>query len=106
MQITLDEVKQQCRVEHDFEDDLLATLLNAAKGTIESITNRQLFERLPPNPPDNALELNHEIKIAVLMLAAYYYENRSGWNEANAAPNFDIPPTVERLVSPHRWITL
>lgn len=106
MKITLDEVKQQCRIEHELEDDLLQTHLDAAKATIANLTNRQLFEKLPSEPPENALEINHDLKMAILMLTAHYYENRSGWNEANNSPNFAIPPTVETIAMRYRFVTL
>ncbi|OOH89533.1 hypothetical protein BMT54_06475 [Pasteurellaceae bacterium 15-036681] len=106
MQIFLDEVKQQCRVDHDDEDELLQIQLESAKSTIAELTNRILFETMPENPPDNALEITADLKLAVLMLTAYLYENRSGWNEANNSPNFAIPPTVEAIIMRYRYITL
>ena len=106
MKITLDEVKQQCRIEHDLEDDLLTTYLNSAKATIANLTNRTLFDKLPSQPPTDALEINDDLKLAILMLTAHYYENRSGWNEANNSPNFAVPPTVEAIAQRYRFITL
>lgn len=106
MKITLDEVKQQCRIEHDLEDELLDTYLNSAKATLANLTNRTLFEKLPTEPPLDALEINHDLKLAILMLTAHYYENRSGWNETNNSPNFAIPPTVETIALRYRFITL
>ncbi|MEG9475778.1 head-tail connector protein [Mannheimia indoligenes] len=106
MSITLEEVKQQCRIEHDLEDDLLNGYLLSARKTIENLTNRKLVDELPENPPPNALLLTEDLKLAVLMLTAYLYENRSGWNEANNSPNFAIPPTVEIIIQSYKFITL
>lgn len=106
MKITLDEVKQQCRIEHELEDDLLKSYLDAAKSTLADLTNRTLFEKLPADPPDNALEISHDLKVAILMLTAHYYENRGGWNESNNSPNFALPPTVESIAMRYRFITL
>lgn len=106
MSITLEEVKQQCRIEHDLEDDLLNGYLLSARKTVENLTNRQLFDELPEAPPANALLLTEDLKMAILMLTAYLYENRSGWNEANNSPNFAIPPTVEIIIQSYKFITL
>ncbi|MEG9498943.1 head-tail connector protein [Mannheimia indoligenes] len=106
MNITLEEIKQQCRIEHELEDDLLNGYLLSARKTVENLTNRQLFDELPEEPPANALLLTADLKMAVLMLTAYLYENRSGWNEANNSPNFAIPPTVEIIIQPYKFITL
>lgn len=106
MKITLEEVKQQCRIEHALEDDLLDGYLLSARRMIENVTNRALFDELPDEPPINALLLAEDIKLAVLMLTAYLYENRSGWNEANHPPNFALPPTVEAIIQPYKFITL
>lgn len=106
MTITLDDVKQQCRIEHDLEDNLLIDYLLSARRTIENLTNRKLFDELPENPSENALLLTADLKMAVLMLTAYLYENRSGWNEANNSPNFSIPPTVEVIIQPYKFITI
>lgn len=106
MDITLDEIKLQCRIDGDTEDELLEVLLNAAKSTIENYTNRQLFAELPTdNVPDNALELNADLKIAILMLVAYLYENRSGINELNQTQTA-LPPTVKMIVEGYTYIAL
>lgn len=106
MEITLEEIKQQCRIEHDLEDDLLESYIISAKVTIENATNRKLYERLPDNAPENALLIGGDLKLAILMLISYLYENRSGWNEANNSPNFALPPTVESIIQPYKFITL
>lgn len=106
MKITLDEIKQQCRIEHDLEDDLLLGYLKSAQVIVENYTNRKLFDTLPDEPPTNALAMSDDLKLALLMLTAYLYENRSGWNEANNSPNFALPPTVESIISRYKFITL
>ncbi|WP_373766385.1 head-tail connector protein [Glaesserella sp.] len=110
MKITLDEIKQQCRIEHDLEDDLLLGYLKSAQVIVENYTNRKLFDTLPDNPPDNALLLSDDLKIAILMLIAYLYEHREGWNESNqmqfVGTILKLPPTVELIVSRYIFFTL
>ncbi|HDR1156752.1 TPA: phage gp6-like head-tail connector protein [Pasteurella multocida] len=104
MEITLEEIKSHCRIDDDESDYLLEQYLISAKSIVENVTNRKLFDTLSDNPPENALELNGDLKIAILMLIAYLFENRGGWNEAHAAPQFQLPPTVEMIVSRYKII--
>ena len=41
MNITLDEIKSQCRIDDDGQDELLEVYLAAAIATIENYTNRK-----------------------------------------------------------------
>ncbi|ABR74601.1 phage gp6-like head-tail connector protein [Actinobacillus succinogenes] len=104
MNITIDEIKLQCRIDGDEEDDLLVIYLDAAKATVENYTNRKLYETLPDEPPENAQEITSDLKIALLMLVAYMYENRGGWNEAQGASNLGLPPTVKLIIERYRFI--
>ena len=54
MEITLDEIKLQCRIDNDDEDDLLSGYLVAAKAMVENHTNRVLFNTLPEEKQINA----------------------------------------------------
>lgn len=47
MDITLDEIKLQCRIDGDSENELLTVFLTSAKAMIENYTNRKLFDELP-----------------------------------------------------------
>ncbi|MFQ6876495.1 MAG: head-tail connector protein [Haemophilus parainfluenzae] len=104
MEITLDEIKLQCRIDNDDEDDLLSAYLVAAKAMVENHTNRVLFNTLPEEKPINAQEITGDLKIAILMLIAYLYENRGGWNEGQGVTNFDLPPTVKAIIERYRFI--
>lgn len=106
MDITLEEIKLQCRIDSDVEDELLGVFLLSAKAIIENYTNRKLFAKLPENKPDNALELNADLKVAILMLVAYLYENRSGINELNQAQYVALPPTIKMIVERYTYIAL
>ncbi|MGC6407562.1 head-tail connector protein [Pasteurella sp. P03HT] len=106
MEITLEEIKSQCRIDGDESDDLLEQYLISAKSIVENVTNCKLFDKLPDSPPANALELNGDLKVAILMLIAYLFENRGGWNEAHAAPQFQLPPTVEMIISRYKILPI
>ena len=107
MDITLDEIKMQCRIDSDDEDDFLNGLLQSAKATIESYTNRKLFTELPSESvPENALEITADLKIAILMLISYLYENRSGMKELSQTQRNRIPPTIKMIVERYTYITM
>lgn len=107
MDITLDEIKFQCRIDDDAEDDLLAVFLTSAKAMIENYTNRKLFDELPTEDvPHNALEITADLKVAILMLVAYLYENRSGVNELNQTQFDSLPPTIKMIVERYTYIAI
>lgn len=107
MDITLDEIKLQCRIDDDAEDDLLAVFLTSAKAMIENYTNRKLFDELPTEDiPHNALEITADLKVAILMLVAYLYENRSGVNELNQTQFDSLPPTIKMIVERYTYIAI
>lgn len=107
MDVTLDEIKLQCRIDSDDEDELLAAFLISAKAIIENHTNRQLFAELPSeNVPHNALEISADLKVAILMLVSYLYENRSGVNELNQTQFNSLPPTVRMIVARYTYIAI
>ena len=83
---------------------MLSAYLVAAKAMVENHTNRVLFTTLTEETPINAQEITGELKIAILMLIAYLYENRGGWNEGQGVTNFDLPPTVKAIIERYRFI--
>ncbi|MCI7353062.1 MAG: head-tail connector protein [[Actinobacillus] rossii] len=107
MDITLDEIKLQCRIDGDSEDDLLKVFLESAKTTIENYTNRKLFAKLPVDDvAQNALEISADLKVAILMLVAYLYENRIGVNESTQTQFELLPPTIKMIVERYTYITV
>ena len=107
MNITMNEIKLQCRIDDDTEDDLLKVFLESAKATIENYTNRKLFEELPTdNVPQNAVEISADLKIAILMLVAYLYENRIGLNESTQTQFELLPPTIKMIVERYTYIAV
>ena len=83
---------------------MLSAYLVAAKAMVENHTNRMLFNTLSEDKPINAQEITGDLKIAILMLIAYLYENRGGWNEGQGVTNFDLPPTVKTIIERYRFI--
>lgn len=89
--ITVSEAKQQCRITHDLEDDLLQTYIDAAIAYV------QRFLNMPQIP------LSPDVKAACLMIVADLYENReASVSPKSAAASYAANPAVVNLLHPHR----
>jgi uncharacterized phage protein (predicted DNA packaging) len=66
-EVDLDFVKGYLRVDHNVDDDLINTMIVAAKNFIQFYLNRKFdeFEEIP-----------EEFTIALLAIVAHWYENR------------------------------
>ena len=57
-------------------------------------------------PVRTALEITADLKVAILMLVAYLYENRSGLNELSQTQFDALPPTIKMIVERYTYIAL
>ncbi|ELY9614294.1 phage gp6-like head-tail connector protein [Salmonella enterica] len=105
MLLTLDEIKQQCRIETDFteDDDLLNRIGAAAQSRTETRTNRKLYADQVPDTDPCGLLLSDDIKQAMLLLVGYWYENRVAVNDFEQS---EAPLGYNWLVDPYRHIPL
>ena len=90
--ITLSEVKEYLRIDHDFEDDALETMMAGALIATADYLNQ--------NPRDSMVddELPAPIKSAMLLLVGDLYANRELQVEKQLYTN----STYERLLNPYR----
>lgn len=88
--LTLDQTKQHLRIDGDYEDDLITSLLTAATAAVGSHLDNPaiVLDNTAPAP----------LKSAALMLVADLYENRSAQVEKPLRGN----DTFERLLQPYR----
>lgn len=96
--ITLNEIKQQCRIDSTFtaDDDLLTDIGNGAEDFVQSHLNTQLDDITA----ENGGELPVAIKRAILMLVSYMYDNDgSGHNE-------DVPQAFWILLNPYKTYSI
>ncbi len=102
--IEISEIREQLRIEpEETSDALLQRYLRAALRHIERRTNRKLYpagETLPVDAPDNALQLDDDLVLAVLLLIGHFDENRS---DSTAAAIRSIPMGATALTEPYRW---
>lgn len=92
--VTVEQAKQYLRVDHDEDDDLIESLIIAAREWAETYTEKTWL--------DNE-ETPVRVKQAILMLVADMYENREAQIIGQTVRD---NPTVERLLFPIRQVGL
>ncbi|WP_169294614.1 head-tail connector protein [Advenella sp. EE-W14] len=66
-------VKQQLRVQHDIEDDLLSSYLQSAIAHVEQHCDRKIVE----TPASEAeMAMTPDVTQAILLLVGHWYANR------------------------------
>lgn len=107
--LELETIKQQCRLETDFDDDneLLELYSGAAKRYVERYTDRNLYattgEAGYADDPD-ALLLDDDITVAMLLLISHWYENREAVTTGTIVTQ--TPLAVESCLWHHRRLGL
>ena len=66
MILTVDEVKEHLRIQHDEEDALIEKLIAQAQAAAEDYCRVQFPDEEAPGP----------VRLAVLLMVGHYYENR------------------------------
>ncbi|MFU8906209.1 head-tail connector protein [Proteus sp. DFP240708] len=75
---TIDELKLQCYIDGDQDDDLLQQNLSSAIAEVERLTNRKLYDDEIPENDHYGLLLSEDIKIRLMQMVGFWYENREG----------------------------
>lgn len=75
---TIDELKRQCNIDGDQDDDLLQQNLSSAIAEVERLTNRKLYDDEIPENDHYGLLLSEDIKIRLMQMVGFWYENREG----------------------------
>ncbi|MGJ0638033.1 head-tail connector protein [Xenorhabdus bovienii] len=103
--LSLDLVKQHCKIESDFhdDDDLLNTYIGASVKYVENYTRRSLYPDKEAkgyaDDPDHLL-LTADVQAAMLLLIAQWYENRSAASVGQSVSS--LPFSVVALLQPYR----
>ena len=75
MIVTVEEVKTHLRIEHDEEDDYIASLIRQAQTAAEDYCRVQ-FEPVDEEGNPIETEAPEPVRLAVILMASFYYENR------------------------------
>ena len=90
--LTLDEIKKQCIIEEDFyEDDAYLELLGEA---VEQAVDNHIDHHLQDIVVKNGGDLPKPIKMSMLLMADYLYENR-------ATAETEIPNAFYVMLQPY-----
>ena len=73
MIVTVDEVKTHLRIQHSEEDAYIESLIQQAQTEAEDYC-RVSFEE--PDEEDNVPEAPEPVRLAVILMTSFYYENR------------------------------
>jgi hypothetical protein len=105
--LKLDEIKDQCRIEQDF--DLENTLLNAygaaAENALLRICNRSyddLLENFGENDGEGGKVVPADFRVAALMLAKHLYEHRGPTENVSVSM---VPYALDLLIKPYMRLT-
>lgn len=99
MTIINSEIKDYLRIDNNYDDVLIDTLVSAAIDHCEAYLNRPILDK---NMTDaNRWKVPESIKIAIFMLVAHWYENRTP--VAIGAISSPIALTVNSILAPHRF---
>ena len=97
--VTLEQVKYQCRIEHDDEDVLLAGYIAAARDHVQMHLDRTIYElAVPDDDPDGVID-NPSIDQATLLLISHWYAHREAVSESSMV---EVPMGTYYLLQPYR----
>ena len=103
--LTLDLIKHQCRLELDqhHEDTILSLYGAAAEACVASYLNRRLYTDAVPEDDSNGTVVKDDIRMAMLLVVSFLYENRSETPETAEMP---MPITARHLLAPYRVVPI
>ena len=107
--LTTDEVKAYLRVDSDFEDDLIVSLISSAESTCQDVarlsadewaaisdysdlTRKVLTVRQEEKSKAEALQMKETLRVAILYTVGYLYEHRE------EADHHDLVLTLRNLL--------
>jgi uncharacterized phage protein (predicted DNA packaging) len=91
MVVTIPEVKAHLRIQHDDEDEYLASLIAQAQSAVEDYCRVTLPDDAPPS-----------VRLALLLMISHYYENR---DNPDKHVYLAMRMAFENLLYPHRDVT-
>lgn len=75
---TMEELKRQCYIDGDHDNELLLQFLTEAVSEVERVTNRKLQSDKSENSDPKVLILTPDIEVRLRQMVGFWYENREG----------------------------
>lgn len=97
MLVTVEELKQQMRVDFDEEDELIRLYGVAAQDTILNMIRRDAEELEIYDRDDGEAKIAAPVKTAILILAAHLYKNRE---PVSSVAQNAVPYSISVLIKP------
>lgn len=126
--LKLEEIKEHCRVEVDQteEDRLLLAYGRAAWRLVGNVTGRKLYEvvvpaeatpeqrddydylqtLLPSGVPENAVAVDEDLRLAMLLMVAHWRRNREAVTDSLSSGLKEVPLAFSAITGPYLWVTL
>ena len=100
MTTLLAELKEYLRIDGDYEDQSLSMFIQSAKSYFENAGVRQ--------PSDYYLSVEGkdvfaQHRLAIMMLATHYYENRIVYSSGNKSTNL-LPYGLQSMILQLKWV--
>ena len=73
---TIEELRQQCRIDIDDEDILLLGYLDAAKEKAENYLNRKLYNDAVPDSDLDGMLITPVIRLTLMLVVGFWYDTR------------------------------
>jgi uncharacterized phage protein (predicted DNA packaging) len=105
--LTLNEIKQQCRIEENFtmEDTLLTAYGGASENTLLRICNRSysdLLENFGDDDGKGGKVVPDDFRVAALLMAKHLYEHRGPTENVSRSM---VPYALDSLIKPFMRLT-
>lgn len=99
--INLDLIKLHCRIDQDYDDELLGLYLDAAKDAVRQHTSRNWYGEAEQIPEDDehGIHWNRAAELSMYLLIGHWYESRSAVTDLNMK---ELPMGFFALIQPYR----
>ncbi len=99
--INLDLIKLHCRIDHDYDDELLGLYLDAAKDAVKQHTSRNWYDDSEqiPDEDEHGIRWNRAAELSMYLLIGHWYESRSAVTDLNMK---ELPMGFFALIQPYR----
>ncbi|MBT0422307.1 head-tail connector protein [Morganella morganii] len=73
---TIEELRLQCRIDTEEEDQLLLGYLDAAKEKAENYLNRKLYDDAVPGSDPDGMDVTPVIRLTLMLVVGFWYDTR------------------------------